>query len=97
MVVLWVILSLPYIAKVDTAVYLNNDLIEEIQMKALAGVHFNWLLFIKTLHGLKQTGRSWNLLLKGTLLSYGFIRISEDYCLLIYQYGGKMTITYIRR
>ena len=61
-------------------------------MKVPTGVYFNWLLFIKTLHGLKQTGESWNLLLKGALLSYGFIRISEDYCLLIYQYGGKMTI-----
>jgi len=68
--------------------YLNGVLEEEIYMIPPEGVgcpkgHV-WKLK-KSIYGLKQAGRTWNIKLHGELTKIGFIRIGAEHCLYIFR------------
>lgn len=70
--------------------YLNGYLKEEIYMKPPEGVGADsndiWLL-LRTLYGLKQSGKVWNDLINGVLIELGFIACAGDKCLYVYNHN----------
>lgn len=65
--------------------FLNGELKEELYMKQPEGFAVGdqvWRLR-KTLYGLKQAARSWNMLLTNCLMSTGFVQSDADECLFI--------------
>ena len=88
---------------VSTA-YLYGDLDEEIYMKQPPGFEQKgpngeelYCRLRKSLYGLKQAGRNWNILLDDFLRSNGFTRSEADPCLYIYQHenGGPLGSGYL--
>lgn len=49
----------------------------------------------KSLYGLKQSGRNWNLLLHNCLLENNFIQSSVDHCVYMKEVGSKMVFMLI--
>ena len=75
--------------------YLNGKLKEEIYMSQPKGFdngtsHLCWL--IKTLYGLKQSGREWNEELNSKLSSINFDRLCSDLCVYIRRTGSTIEI-----
>jgi hypothetical protein len=76
--------------------YLNGDLKEEIYMNQPEGYNdgMAWLChLIKTLYGLKQSGREWNAKLDTKLQKIGFERLQSDPCIYIRKTNGIEIIT----
>lgn len=73
--------------------YLNGELEEEIYMIPPDGVKILpghcWRLK-RSLYGLKQAGRTWNLTLDKRLRSLGFTRLNAKTCLYVYRQGDKI-------
>ena len=68
---------------VDLA-YLYAPLDEDIYMSAPPGTNLPSGLvckLLKSLYGVPQSGRNWNMLLDKVLADWGFTLLSEDYCL----------------
>ena len=68
--------------------YLNGTLKEEVYMRQPEGFEDGTKRvchLIKTLYGLKQSGREWNIKLNGKLVTAGFKRLWSDPCIYIRQ------------
>jgi transposase InsO family protein len=68
--------------------YLNGDLAETIYMRqpegfVLKGKESLVLKLLKSLYGLKQAGRTWNIKMDSTLKSHGFTALDADQCIYI--------------
>lgn len=68
-----------------TAAYLHGDIEEDIYVKpptelAKASKDGKVWKLLKSIYGLKQSGRAWNRKLHNTLLSLGFVRSQADSC-----------------
>ena len=50
-----------------------------------------WLL-LRTIYGLKQSGKVWNNLIHSILTELGFITCTGDKCLYVYQHNGILII-----
>ena len=76
--------------------YLNADLEEVIYMRPPPGFEVApgkaWRLK-KSLYGLRQSGKNWNILLNGLLLSLNFKPFTEDPCLYIRRNPDKKIVT----
>jgi len=75
--------------------YLNGQLREEVYMKQPTGYKDDMkhvCRLIKTLYGLKQSGREWNIKLNGRLLEKGFKCMWSDPCVYTRQDGDKIAI-----
>jgi hypothetical protein len=84
------------------AAYLNADLKEEVYMRPPPGYELPdgklWII-VKSLYGLRQSGKNWNELLNEQLLSLGFKPMEEEPCLYL-RVNAKGVITilfHIRR
>ena len=63
--------------------YLNSTLKEQVYMRQPQGYEDGTqksCLLVKTLYGLKQSGREWNLELDSKLKKHGFMRLTSDPC-----------------
>ena len=73
--------------------YLNGELQEELYMSPPDGVKIPdghcWRLR-RSLYGLKQAGRTWNLTLDKKLRDLGFARLNAETCLYVFQKGNKV-------
>jgi hypothetical protein len=79
---------------VDTA-FLNGDLDEELYMRLPQGIgeHSGKIVrLLKSIYGLKQAGRIWNILLDAELGKMGFKRIHADFCIYILKDGDYLCI-----
>jgi hypothetical protein len=75
--------------------YLNGDLKEEIYMTQPPGYTDSmnqFLLLQKTLYGLKQLGRVWNIKLNDIFLNLGFKRLFSDQCVYFREDQEKIAI-----
>jgi len=75
--------------------YLNGDLKEEIYMNQPEGFHdetTRLCRLIKTIYGLKQSGREWNHKLNKRLQNRGFKRLETDPCVYIRKGKGRIEI-----
>src|SRR6266481_7145215 len=68
--------------------FLHGDLEEEVYMEQLEGMKElgkeSWVCYMrKTLYGLMQVVRTWNLQLHQVMLDIGYTRISADHCIYI--------------
>jgi transposase InsO family protein len=74
---------------VSTA-YLNGELLEELYLSPPDGIDIKpghcWRLK-RSLYGLKQAGRTWNLTLDKALGELGFTRLDAETCLYVYRDG----------
>ncbi|GBE80154.1 hypothetical protein SCP_0213570 [Sparassis crispa] len=75
--------------------YLNGTLKEEVYMRQPKGYSdgtYHVCKLKKTLYGLKQSGREWNIVLNRKLLDAGFKRLFSDPCAYIWIKGDKIEI-----
>ena len=76
-----------YIHQMDIkGTYLNGKLKEKVYMKPPEGFDNRTgciCLLIKTLYGLKQAGREWNLEFNSKLKNKGYVRLRSDPCVYI--------------
>ncbi|GBE89144.1 hypothetical protein SCP_1501500 [Sparassis crispa] len=75
--------------------YLNGTLKEEVYMRQPEGYSdgtYRVCKLKKTLYGLKQSGREWNIVLNCKLLDAGFKRLFSDPCAYIWIKGDKIEI-----
>jgi hypothetical protein len=75
--------------------YLNGHLKERVYMKQPEGFDDGTgrvCRLVKTLYGLKQSGREWNSELNAKLLIFGFTRLISDPCVYIKREGDKISI-----
>ncbi|GBE79025.1 hypothetical protein SCP_0202220 [Sparassis crispa] len=75
--------------------YLNGTLKEEVYMRQPEGYSdgtYRVCKLKKTLYGLKQSGREWNIVLNRKLLDAGFKRLFSDPCAYIRIKGDKIEI-----
>ena len=87
-----------YIQQLDIkGAYLNGVLKERVYMKQPEGFDDGTgrvCQLIKTLYGLKQAGREWNLELDSKLLKRGYARLRSDPCIYIWRKNDDfVTIT----
>lgn len=81
---------------VDTA-FLNGDLEEEVYMQqpegfAEHGAEGKVCLLRKSIYGLKQAARTWNIKLHQTLSKIGFARTSAESCVYLKKFGNETII-----
>ncbi|XP_015169404.1 uncharacterized protein [Solanum tuberosum] len=76
--------------------FLQGDLHEEVYMSLPQGFHRQGetrvCKLLKSLYGLKQTSRQWNIKLSTALLETGYIQSSHDYSLFTKQYGNDIVV-----
>jgi len=75
--------------------YLNGILKENIYMEQPEGFNDGTgkiCHLIKTLYGLKQSGREWNRALDAKLIEFGFSRLTSDPCVYIKREGDEISI-----
>lgn len=79
--------------------FLNVDLSEEVYMslplgynKPSSAPHNLVCRLTKSLYGLKQASRQWNVKLTSTITSFGFVQSKSDYSLFIKGQGNNLLI-----
>ena len=75
--------------------YLNAHLKESIYMQQIPGYEdgtANVLQLLRTLYGLKQSGRAWNEKLNKAFMKLGYIRLISDQCVYIRRLDQKLSI-----
>lgn len=79
-----------------TTAYLNGILHNDVYMKIPEGVEVNETNKVcklsKSLYGLKQSGREWNIKLDEVLQKIGFKRCQTDACVYVRNEGGELNI-----
>lgn len=78
--------------------FTESYLKEDIYLKPPVGVKVktgNVLKVLRSLYGLKQAGRDWNLLLKGFLVEIGFVQSRADPCLFTHKGRGISLLVYV--
>jgi hypothetical protein len=78
--------------------FLNATLEERIYMRQPEGFNDKTgrvCRLIKTIYGLKQSGRNWNLRLDNTLTKHGFKRLESDHCVYIRHIGDATAILFV--
>ena len=78
--------------------FTESYLKEDIYLTPPAGVKVkkgNVLKVLRSLYGLKQAGRDWNLLLKGFLIEIGFTQSLADPCLFTHKGRGISLLVYV--
>ncbi|KAF7564387.1 uncharacterized protein PtrM4_152160, partial [Pyrenophora tritici-repentis] len=78
--------------------FTESYLKEDIYLTTPAGVKVkkgNVLKVLRSLYGLKQAGRDWNLLLKGFLTEIGFTQSLADPCLFTHKGRGISLLVYV--
>lgn len=78
--------------------FTESEIKEDIYLKAPQGVHVkkgNVLKVLRSLYGLKQSARDWNLLLRSELCQWGFLQSKADPCLYVHKEREIMVLTYV--
>ncbi|CAB4024008.1 Hypothetical predicted protein, partial [Paramuricea clavata] len=79
-------------ARIDHEMFMEQSMgFEELSEKGVKLVY----RLKKSLYGLKQSGRNWNRVLDGYLISDGFVRNPVDHCVYQKQTGGDIVIVVI--
>lgn len=75
--------------------FTESELKEDIYLKAPFGIDVKKgqaLKVLRSLYGLKQAARDWNLLLKKELIKWGFVQSLADPCLFTHEKGIKLLV-----
>lgn len=79
--------------------FTESKLSEELWMKIPQGVKTNKsgtaMRLMRSLYGLKQSARDWNLLMKGELLQWGFQQSKADPCLFVHPIREIRLLVYV--
>lgn len=78
--------------------FTESRLKEELWMQIPDGIHAkrgHALRLLRSLYGLKQAARDWNLLFKNELLGWGFEQSKADPCLYVHQQRGIRLLVYV--
>ena len=78
--------------------FLNGELNEELYLESIEGMDcpqgYIYRL-MKAIYGLKQAGRSWNVLISDYLKTYGFKQCVSDHCVFVKDNGNLMVLVYV--
>jgi hypothetical protein len=78
--------------------FTESEMKEDIYMSPPQGVKVKTgkvLKILRSLYGLKQSARDWNLLLKSVMLEWGFTLSLADPCLFVHKKKGLMALVYV--
>ncbi|KAI0999804.1 hypothetical protein K3495_g8395 [Podosphaera aphanis] len=78
--------------------FTESEIKEEIYMKAPKGIKVKngcALKILRSLHGLKQSAKNWNLLLRNEMKKWGFNQSSADPCLFVQKEHGITALVYV--
>jgi hypothetical protein len=78
--------------------FTESHLKEQILLKPPEGVHVkkgHVLKVLRSLYGLKQAARDWNLLMKKELLAWGFVQSLADPCMFIHEERKVRILVYV--
>lgn len=78
--------------------FTESHLEEQILLKPPKGIHVkkgHVLKILRSLYGLKQAARDWNLLMKKELLAWGFVQSLADPCMFVHEERKIQILVYV--
>ena len=66
--------------------YVQSELLEEVYLRAIPGIPLppgKCYRLLRSLYGLPQSGRNWNIVICAFFIELGFVQIREDLCVFV--------------
>jgi hypothetical protein len=73
--------------------YVQSELLEEVYLRAIPGIPLppgKCYRLLRSLYGLPQSGRNWNIVICKFFLELGFVQLREDLCVFVLFVDGKI-------
>ena len=73
--------------------YVQSELLEEVFLRAIPGIHLPpgmCYKLLRSLYGLPQAGRNWNTVITEFLIEMHFVQLREDMCIFVLFVDGKL-------